>query len=717
MGYDTEAATEAGHSIDDQLNYLAKLHHYDTAAAEASGFSKEDQVKYLAGLTEQKPTATAKEPEGNGIPMAPAGAVIGAATGPMTAPVVSNLVDAGVTGVAKIMAPHPDTLTRMLTGAPESNAPQAVQKWLKTQTSNPFAGGKDMESAFEKSQRAAGKPIQSRGSDIPIRKGRLGIANQLPEQTALQKGASSILNAERVPTPGMLRRVVGMGATGAQAGNLIEELEKGNYGRAALSGLGTLAGAATQSRIKPVRAIGTGLSAAIPAIQYMLPEEQEVQQKADGGSIRKVLKHVPGAALVGGLTFPDIAEAADQIRHGKFGEGFGNLAGTAANFLPGPLGIASMALSPSELGDATLYKHQTGPYEEGQTNILKGSYLEPKKYAPGGKVVDLLTKALEPISKSGMQLKREAAYAHDILPTHNFSSPNKLSIQDLQGGILVGVPGDRTLTGHSLMSVNGVPLSSPVALHGGPRYGQRKADLGENAFWASEKGAASGLQNKAANAAEIAKGNPVFGMYAAMAPDASNYALHHTEALVNQLDALNPNKAKLRAFDNMIRDSYPEFLGMNHPEVMNQFASNSDLRKHVADRLNKSTIANEFGMPSGEATIHAITEPELRNVKTGTAGYSVGELNPGAELKPELEHPTYNTQIPGSFKGQMIAQLPWEYYFPDVAKQIAQNPKQAPHAWGTFKMGDFNQPVTQELVDKIAPIEEMVKSATKDFAQ
>lgn len=321
----------------------------------------------------------------------------------------------------------------------------------------------------------------------------------------------------------------------------------------------------------------------------------------------------------------------------------------------------------------------------------------------------------EPIKKSGAQLKREANYAHDVVPTHNFSEPNKISIADLQGGYLVGVPGDRSLAGHSLMSVNGVPLNKAVALHGGPRYGQRKLDLGEDAFWASQKGAAGALQNKAANAAEMAKGNPVFGMYTAMAPDASNYALHHTEALVNQLEALSPNKAKLRAFDEMIKSSYPEFLGMSHPEIMNQFSANSDLRKYVADRLNKSKIASEYGMPSGEATIHAITDPALRNVKTGTTGYSVGELNPFKTLSPELEHPTYDTQIPGKFKGQMIAQLPWQEYFPNAAKKIAANPEQAPYAWGTFKMGDFHQPVNQELVDRIAPIEEMIKSASKDF--
>jgi hypothetical protein len=321
----------------------------------------------------------------------------------------------------------------------------------------------------------------------------------------------------------------------------------------------------------------------------------------------------------------------------------------------------------------------------------------------------------EPIKKSGVQLKREADYIHNVVPTHNFSEPNKISIADLQGGYLVGVPGDRSLAGHSLMSVNGVPLDKAVALHGGPRYGQRKLDLGEDAFWASQKGAAGALQNKAANAAEMAKGNPVFGMYTAMAPDASNYALHHTEALVNQLSALSPNKAKLRAFDQMIKDKYPDFLGMSHPEIMDQFASNSELRKHVAERLNKSKIASEYGMPSGEATIHAITEPALRNVKTGTTGYSVGELNPSKALTAELEHPTYDTQIPGKFKGQMIAQLPWQEYFPNAAKKIASNPDQAPYAWGTFKMGDYHQPVTQELVDRIAPIEEMLKSASKDF--
>ena len=538
------------------------------------------------------------------------------------------------------------------------------------------------------------------------------IAQKEAERAAAESKSKPITeHAEKIARNPITRGAL-IGANAAEAYNRANEPGWRNKVAAGLNAIAAASAAAPSAvkKIPYVGKVGPLVSPALTGLAHFVAEEPE--QKAGGGSI---VKKLAGPLTLGALSIPQIAEAREQLQKGHVGEAAGTAADIGSMFLPNPLMALYMGLSPSELGDSSLRHYNTEMYNEGDTGLLKGSSLP--RYAPGGGVIKKFAEAFEPIVKSGAQLKREAEYAHDIIPTHTFSDPNKLSIQDLQGGVLIGVPGDRTLAGHSLMSVNGVPLSAPVELHGGPRYGQRKADLGEDAFWASQYGAASTLQNKAARAAEAAKGNPVFGMYAAMAPDASNYALHHTEALLNQLDALSPNKAKLRAFDSIIRDKYPEFLGMTHPEVMDQFAGNSELRKHVAERLNKSTIANEYGLPSGEATIHAITEPALRNVKTGTTGYSVGELNPFAELKPELEHPTYDTQIPGSFKGQMIAQLPWEYYFPDVAKKIASNPTQAPHAWGTFKMGDFNQPVTQELVDKIAPIEEMVESATKDFGK
>lgn len=359
-----------------------------------------------------------------------------------------------------------------------------------------------------------------------------------------------------------------------------------------------------------------------------------------------------------------------------------------------------------------------------EQSALSGTTLPQKatggsvQHLAGGKLVTgVLEEAarrilphLSDAGKTGKQLLRESQYVHDIRPTHEFSQISPLSIQDLQGKVLVAVPGDRSLTGKTVHSVAGVPLANPVEQHGGPLYGLRKADLGEDAFWASQQGAASGLQNKAARA-ELEHDMPAYGIYAAMAPDSSNFALHHTETLLNQLPALNPSKKNIKDFDAMIRAQFPSFGSINDPEIMEYLRTASpDVRKLIAAQMNKAKFSTELGLPSGEATTHAITEPALRDIATGTTGYAVGELRPHQKLSVDVsgDHPTYNTQIPGQFKGSMIAQLPWQEYFPDAAAKIAANPKHAPYAWGTFKMGDYNQPVTQELVDKIAPIEERI---------
>lgn len=340
------------------------------------------------------------------------------------------------------------------------------------------------------------------------------------------------------------------------------------------------------------------------------------------------------------------------------------------------------------------------PMKEGGLVHLAGG-----KSVIANEALNLIKKTLES-GKSGKRLARESEYIHKITPTHQFSEPKKVSIQDLQNSVLVGVPGDRSLTGKMVHEVNAVPLTKPVEQFGGPLYGLQQADLGNPNFWASQKGAASSMQNKAARAMQQ-HNKPVYGMYAAMAPDSSNYALHHLETLLNQVPAMDPAKSQIKGFDKMVREKYPAFAGIMDPDVMQQLKTDSKLRKFIADRMNKTTVADLYGLPSGEATLHAITEPALRDVATGTTGFAVGKLDPFAKLTAS-KHPTYSTNIPGEFQGQMIAQLPWEVYFPDVAKKIAANPKQAKHSWGTFKMGEFNQPVTQEMVDRIAPIEELI---------
>ena len=228
--------------------------------------------------------AAGAQDEGLGVPESVVGTALGATLGAAAGPAVGATVDTAANIGAKMINPAAANAANM----PESNSPAGVRKWLATQTSNPYAGGKDQGEAYRKAEIAAGKPVQSRGAKTPIRKGNLSIHNQIPETTLPQKAAANIINAEKVGKPGIARRVAGMGVAGGELGNMIEEAKQGNIGRAALSGLGALGGSATQSSNKNIRRIGTGLSIAVPAIQkFIAPDEDaEVQKKAAGGAIQ-----------------------------------------------------------------------------------------------------------------------------------------------------------------------------------------------------------------------------------------------------------------------------------------------------------------------------------------------------------------------------------------------------------------------------------------------
>jgi hypothetical protein len=257
----------------------------EEAAKQIAAYARSLETQAQAGSKADNYEAGAKD-EGLGIPESAVGAAIGSTLGAAAGPAVGAAVDTAANIGAKMVNPSAAGAANM----PVGNSPAAVRKWLATQTSNPDAGGRTMEEAYRKSEIAAGKPVQSRGSNVPIRKGNLSIHNQLPETTLSQKAAANIINAEKVGKPGVARRMAGMGVAGAEIGNAIEEAKQGHYGHAALSGLGALGGAATQSRIKPIRAIGTGLSLAVPAIQHFVtPDEEEVQKKAAGGEIVKKL--------------------------------------------------------------------------------------------------------------------------------------------------------------------------------------------------------------------------------------------------------------------------------------------------------------------------------------------------------------------------------------------------------------------------------------------
>jgi hypothetical protein len=87
-------------------------------------------------------------------------------------------------------------------------------------------------------------------------------------------------------------------------------------------------------------------------IAEIVAANQEPQKFKDGGrSLAKKLV-MPGA--IAGLLAPDIAEASQQAKEGKYGEAAGTAGLIASGFLPGPLQAILMGLYPTELGKGTL---------------------------------------------------------------------------------------------------------------------------------------------------------------------------------------------------------------------------------------------------------------------------------------------------------------------------------------------------------------------------
>jgi hypothetical protein len=87
-------------------------------------------------------------------------------------------------------------------------------------------------------------------------------------------------------------------------------------------------------------------------LAQIIAANQEPQKFKDGGQslVKKLI--MPGA--IAGLLAPDIAEASQQAKEGKYGEAAGTAGLIASGFLPGPLQAILMGLYPTELGKGTL---------------------------------------------------------------------------------------------------------------------------------------------------------------------------------------------------------------------------------------------------------------------------------------------------------------------------------------------------------------------------
>ena len=312
--------------------------------------------------------------------------------------------------------------------------------------------------------------------------------------------------------------------------------------------------------------------------------------------------------------------------------------------------------------------------------------------------------------KTRKQFEREKELPVDV--RGEVKTPEIVDVEKLKGNVVIGIPGDPTITDRALHGVGGVRLESASPQHGGPLYG-----LGRPDFWASGIGPATRVQNLAAEVAEQ-YGAPVLGKYVMMGPESINYAQHFADANLQAIDLSRMTRAQVEGFNNLIRQGSPKsgprpsFPGIEDKEsAYLHLAFDPELRKHFNAVMQQPKVTEAFNLPSGQDIRFAITEPALRNLETGVTGYSLGRMKPGEGLKLS-EHPTYSHDIPGEFMGQSRYPMPYELSFPDTLAAVRANPAQAPQEFGSLKMVGPRQIVDQQMIDEIRAYEEAMKRLT-----
>jgi hypothetical protein len=318
--------------------------------------------------------------------------------------------------------------------------------------------------------------------------------------------------------------------------------------------------------------------------------------------------------------------------------------------------------------------------------------------------------------KTQKQFQREKTLPVDVRPTGEERVPELVDIEKLKGDVMIGIPGDPTLTGKTLYSVGDFTLGSPSPQHGGPLYGLYNDD----AFWASGIGPARGVQNLAKRASKQYDA-PVKGNYIMMGPDSINYAQHFADANLQAIDLSRMTKAQVDQFNELIRKGSPKsgpresFPGIEDKDsAYLQMSMDPELRKHFNALMQMPTVTETLNLPSGTDIRFAITEPSLRDLETGVTGYSMGKMRPDIASKelPLSTHPTYDYDIPGEFMGQSRYPMPYELSFPDTLQSIRANPKQARQEFGSLKMVGPRQIVDQQMIDEIKAYEERMKQLT-----
>lgn len=289
--------------------------------------------------------------------------------------------------------------------------------------------------------------------------------------------------------------------------------------------------------------------------------------------------------------------------------------------------------------------------------------------------------------------------------------------EKMQGGIGIPLVGDRAAGGKLLTSLEGTQFSEPLTLEAGPDYMLTHTirNSPESSIWRSGKGIISGLQKQVEMVRDM--GRPIYGVNMVGSPTMVNYNTMVAEAILNQYNPAALTKKAKKEFLKDIRNYAPDAdkphlkpgavlteADMNDVEALRakMLAEGAGpLRKAFVERMGLEPFQN-MGFPDVSASRLATTEPLLVDVPTGSAGFTIGTIDPAARALAQTPrgHKTYPIALGGEYFGSLESPVDYRNIFQEFADKRRLFGKPEGSDWRSFSLAPQFQTFDQEWLDR-----------------
>lgn len=405
----------------------------------------------------------------------------------------------------------------------------------------------------------------------------------------------------------------------------------------------------------------------------------------------------------------------------------GNLLASAAPVATGLLGAA--ALQPED-AEAKFFTSTQ--------NLLRLGFLTPDSAMNPSAVKGANTKYDKAMRESRAFRARETLRSdiENQTQTLDIGERQIIDPESLLGKVGVPVTGDTSVTGRNLQTIGGIELDNPVMVEGGANFPLRYQD--QNFGWASMQSAADKKQKNFRTAQEQTGGMDPVGIFSAMSREAINFSTPVAEALYSQATKLPLAKKDIEEFDRYLRKGpkgtkakkqkgIKNWVGLQHPDALDQLLGQGDYPRDGSGEIRKQFVEamelaafRDRGFPVKEDVYAEAIQSELQGATPGDAGFSIFDALPEVKTTQPNVHQSYDTVIPGTYRGGLEQNIPSRVMFPQIYETLDQvrdksgNPITEQQKLGSLMMrNDLYEPLNEKWVEGVSKyIKENPKKAT-----